>query len=205
MRNKLKRALIHGEVVCILMNFCQQALDNPSFQHEEQIDDQQEISNIFWADAQMVIDYVQFGDVVIFDTTHGTNKDHRPFNVFVGLNHFRETVIFGAVLLYDQTIESFEWVFNTFLKAHNNKKPKSIFTNQDAAMGISIANVMPEITHSWCTWHISKNDTKNLIRYGKGIVGEFKACLFGIEEESEFEKAFSDLENKVGGTWLPFI
>lgn len=45
----------------------------------------------------MVIDYAQFGDLVIFDTTHGTNKESRPFGVFVGLNHFRETVILGAV------------------------------------------------------------------------------------------------------------
>ncbi|XP_078170760.1 protein FAR1-RELATED SEQUENCE 5-like [Carex rostrata] len=146
-------------------------MDNPSFQHEEQIDNQQEISNIFWADAQMVIDYVQFGDVVIFDTTHGINKEHRPSGVFLGLNHFRKSVIFGYVLLYDQTIESFEWVFKSFLKAYNNKNPKTIVTDQDAAMEITIANVMD-------------------------IVEEFKICLFRLEEEAEFEKAFSDLESK---------
>jgi len=49
----------------------------------------------------MLTDYAYFGDVVSFDTTFGTNRESRPFGVFVGFNHFRETVIFGAVLMYD--------------------------------------------------------------------------------------------------------
>ena len=41
----------------------------------------------------MLTDYAYFGDVVSFDTTFGTNKESRPFGVFVGFNHFRETVV----------------------------------------------------------------------------------------------------------------
>ncbi|KAI9169868.1 hypothetical protein LWI28_018829 [Acer negundo] len=50
---------------------------------------------MFCADARMIIDYGQFGDVVSFDTTYKINKANRPFAVFVGLNHHREIVIFG--------------------------------------------------------------------------------------------------------------
>lgn len=102
--------------------------------------------------------------MIIFNTTHGTNKENRPFGVFVGLNHFRETVIFDAVLLYDQTIESFKWIFVTFLKAHSSKQPKTIFTDQDAAMGVAIANVMPNVAHELCTWHIMANAARHLVR-----------------------------------------
>jgi zinc finger SWIM domain-containing protein 3 len=208
LRDKRKRTLIHGEAISILRYFCQQAIDNPFFQHDEQVDDQNEIRNIYWADAQMVIDYAQFGDVVIFDTTHGTNKEYRPFGVFVGFNHFRKTIIFGAILLYDQSIESFQWVFHTFLKSHNNKKPKTIFTDQDAAMGIAIANMMPDVSHGLCTWHISENATKHLISHNDDemdCVAEFRTCIFGYEDEGEFENAFSTIQRKVGGTWLPFV
>ncbi|KAL7198034.1 hypothetical protein ACSBR2_020537 [Camellia fascicularis] len=72
------------------------------------LDNEEQITNMFWADAQMIMDYAQFGDVVTFDTTYKLNKEHRPFASFVGFNHHRETVIFGAVLLYDETAESFE-------------------------------------------------------------------------------------------------
>jgi len=54
----------------------------------------------------------------------GTNKESRPFGVFVGFNHFREIVVFCAILMYDETFESFKWVFETFLRAHNGKQPK---------------------------------------------------------------------------------
>jgi zinc finger SWIM domain-containing protein 3 len=75
----------------------------------------------------MVIDFAQFEDVIIFDMTHDTNKEYRSFELFVGFNHFREIIIFEAMLLYDQSMASFEWVFDTFLKTHNNKRPKTIF------------------------------------------------------------------------------
>ena len=52
------------------------------------------ITNMFWVDAKMIIDYGHFGDVVSFDTTY---KPNRPFAVFVGLNHHRETVVFGVL------------------------------------------------------------------------------------------------------------
>jgi zinc finger SWIM domain-containing protein 3 len=57
----------------------------------------------------MTINYAHFGDAMTFDTTFGTKKEHRPFGVFVGFNHFREIVIFAASLLYHTTFESFKW------------------------------------------------------------------------------------------------
>jgi hypothetical protein len=68
---------------------------------------------------EILLDYAHFGDVVTFDTTFGTNKEYRPFGIFLGLNQFRETTIFGAALLFDETCDSFKWLFETFLAAHN--------------------------------------------------------------------------------------
>jgi zinc finger SWIM domain-containing protein 3 len=79
------------------------------------LDNEEQITNIFWADARMIIDYAHFGDVVTFDTTNDTNKEFRPLAVFLGFNHHREVVIFGAGLLYDETAESFKWLFEGFL------------------------------------------------------------------------------------------
>jgi hypothetical protein len=65
----------------------------------------------------MIVDYAHFGDVITFDTTFGTNKEYRPFGVFVGFNQFKETVVFGAALMYDETFESFKWLFNAFCQS----------------------------------------------------------------------------------------
>ena len=73
--------------------------------------------NIFWADARSIVDYGSFGDVICFDTTYRTNRYDRPFAPFVRINHHKQSIIFGATLLYDKTIESFKWLFETILIA----------------------------------------------------------------------------------------
>ena len=60
-------------------------VENPSFQYAIQMDCDEKIANIFWADAKMIV------DVITSDTTFGTNKEYRPFGMFVGFNQFRET------------------------------------------------------------------------------------------------------------------
>ena len=107
LRNKRQRALKFGEAASLEMYFRNQLKQNPSYYYAFQLDVEELITNIFWADARMVIDYSHFGDVVTFDTTYSTNRDAKQFGVFLGLNHHRETVIFRAILLYDETIESF--------------------------------------------------------------------------------------------------
>ena len=107
---------------------------NPSFQYATQLDNVEQITNIFWADVRMIIDYSNFGDVVTFDTTYGTNKELRPLGVFTGFTHHRVLTVFRATLLFDETTESFQWLFEMFLVAHAGKKPKTIFTDQDPTM-----------------------------------------------------------------------
>ena len=118
LRTKRQREMKYGQAGSMLKYFQDKIAENPSFQYALQMDCEEQISNIFWADAKMVMDYAHFGDVVSFDTTFGTNKESRPFGVFVGFNHFRETVVFGAALMYDETFASFKWLFEAFLNAH---------------------------------------------------------------------------------------
>jgi hypothetical protein len=43
--------------------------------------------------------------------------------------------------MYDETFESFKWLFETFIKAHNGKEPLTIFTDQDSAIMKAIEKV----------------------------------------------------------------
>ncbi|XP_028102733.1 protein FAR1-RELATED SEQUENCE 5-like [Camellia sinensis] len=130
LRTKRQQSLAYGEVGNVLQYFKEKSMQNPSFFYAFQLDNEEQITNMFWADAQMIMDYAQFGDVVTFDTTYKLNKEHRPFASFVGLNYHRETIIFGAALLYDETAETFVWLFQNFLEAMSGKAPKTLFTNQ---------------------------------------------------------------------------
>ena len=58
----------------------------PSF-HPIRLDNEELITNIFWVDVKMIINYAHFGNDFGFDTTFGTNKEFRPLAMFIGFNH----------------------------------------------------------------------------------------------------------------------
>ncbi|KAK4608137.1 hypothetical protein RGQ29_001804 [Quercus rubra] len=128
-----------GEAGSLFKYFQKQRKENPSFYCAVQLDASKLITNIFWADAQMIVDYKLFSDV-----------EYRPLAMFVGFNHHRESTIFGAALLYDETIDTFQWLFEAFFEAMSGKKPNTIFTDQDPAMAKAIALVMPNTYHRLC-------------------------------------------------------
>jgi hypothetical protein len=113
-------------------------------------------------DAKMMAGYANFGDVVSFDTTFGTNRDSWSFGVFVGFNQFRETIVFGAALMYDEIFESFKSLFETFVKAHNGKQSKTFYTDQDFAVGKTVEQAFHEAWHGLYSFHILQNAIKHL-------------------------------------------
>ncbi|XP_028116217.1 protein FAR1-RELATED SEQUENCE 5-like [Camellia sinensis] len=139
------------------------------------------------------MDYGQFGDVVTFDTTYKLNSAHRSFASFVGFNHHRETVIFGVALMYDETVNSFIWIFRRFLKAMSSKAPKIIFTDQDVVMAKAIPVVLPNTNHRLCTWHLMQNslrhansifkDKKVKDKRMKSVLSKFYVRKNGVEEK----------------------
>ncbi|KAK2641791.1 hypothetical protein Ddye_023554 [Dipteronia dyeriana] len=115
LRSKRQNKLANGEAGCLLKYFSDKTLKNPSFFYVVQLDSEEQITNIFWIDTRMIMDYGHFGAIVSFDTTYKTNKENRPFGVFLGFNHHRETVVFRVALMYDETVDSYIWLFETFL------------------------------------------------------------------------------------------
>jgi zinc finger SWIM domain-containing protein 3 len=208
LHSKRQRELKYGELGGLLKYFEKKKQENFSFYYALQLDAEEQITNIFWADAQMIIDYKLFGDVVSFDTTYRTNKEYRPLAMFVGFNHHREVVIFGAALLYDETIESFQWLFETFFESMSGKKPNTIFTNQDPAMANAISLVMPNTYHRLCTWHLIQNALKHighLFRAENGFRSDLHACFKVWEDEEELLIAWDAILHKYNvreNSWL---
>jgi len=57
LRKLRQRSLVHGEAGYLLQYFQKKLVKNPTFYHAFQIDAEEQITNIFWADARMLIDY----------------------------------------------------------------------------------------------------------------------------------------------------
>lgn len=173
-------------------------LEDPSFFYAIQVNKEDgRIANFFWADGQSIMDYKCFGDAVSFDTTFQTNKFEMPFAPILGTNHHKRTVIFGAALLYSETIESFVWLFETFLDAMSGKHPSTIFTDQDAAMAGAIAYVFPNTSHRLCLWHICLNAAKHLGHVihdsDNKFLTDFKRCVYEDRSEEYFIEKWNEL------------
>ncbi|XP_010257333.1 PREDICTED: protein FAR1-RELATED SEQUENCE 5-like isoform X2 [Nelumbo nucifera] len=208
LHTKRMTALKSGEAAAVLQYFQHKQQQNSSFFYAIQLDVEDKITNIFWANLQMVVDYEHFGDVVCFDTTYKTNKEGWPFGLFVGVNHHKQSIVFGGALLYDETTESFEWLLHTFVKAMSGKMPRTIITDQGAAMANAIKTVLPTTDHRICVWHMYQNALKNIshaFRRGTSFGKEFNKCIYEYEEEDEFLQAWKDMLEKYDlkeNSWL---
>ena len=158
------------------------------------IDEDEHITNVFWSDHAMQSDYAIFRDFVSFDTTYRTNNENRPLGAFLGVNHHRKSVIFGACLLFDKMAQTFIWLFQTFVECMNGKAPISLFTDQDSGMLAVIPSALPATHHFLCAWHISQNAMKNLgsLLANKDFKRDWNDLLFDPEID-DFEQSWSKM------------
>ncbi|XP_027169197.1 protein FAR-RED IMPAIRED RESPONSE 1-like [Coffea eugenioides] len=164
LRSKRSIPMMQGDTGGVLEYLQRMQLEDPNFYYAIQVDEDDLITNIFWADAKMRTDFTHFGDVVCFDTTYRKHKDGRPIALFVGVNHHKQTIVFGGALLYDETIGTFEWLFDTFAKAMMGKIPRTILTDQDGRMATALAS-------QWPTNH----------------------CIYDYENENDFLEGWSEM------------
>ncbi|KAK9049408.1 hypothetical protein SSX86_031622 [Deinandra increscens subsp. villosa] len=114
-----------------------------------------ELKSLFWADDVSRCNYEVFGEVLAFDATYKTNQYCMIFVPFTGVDHHKKCVTFGAGLISDETIESYTWLLQCFLKAHVTQ-PRLVLTDQDGSMKSAIEAVFYQSSHRLCMWHIMR-------------------------------------------------
>ncbi|KAL3631376.1 hypothetical protein CASFOL_024360 [Castilleja foliolosa] len=70
LRSKRTNTMRTGDTGGVLQYLQRKQAEDPNFLYAIQVDEEDLITNIFWADAKMRSDYSHFGDVVCFDTTY---------------------------------------------------------------------------------------------------------------------------------------
>ncbi|XP_027124261.1 protein FAR-RED IMPAIRED RESPONSE 1-like [Coffea arabica] len=200
--------MMQGDTGGVLEYLQGMQLEDPNFFYAIQVDEDDLITSIFWTDAKIRTDFAHFGDVVCFDTTYRKHKDGRPIALFIGVNHHKQTTIFGASLLYDETIGTFEWLFDTFAKAMMGKIPRTILTDQDGRMATALASQWPTTYHRLCIWHIYQNAATHLADVFKdfqNFATDFSYCIYDYENENDFFEGWSEMLKKYGledNKWL---
>ncbi|PKA52635.1 Protein FAR1-like sequence 5 [Apostasia shenzhenica] len=193
------RDLEKGDLQFLLDFLKSKQSEDPTFCYAVQLDEKDRPTNFFWTDARSIFDYSCFGDSVLFDTTYRASSYDIPFAPFIGINHHKQVIIFGAALILDESMESFTWLFRTFLAAMSGKQPKTIFTDQCSALSRAISMSMPETFHQLCLWHVLVNAPKivpHVFSREPSFEKDFEKCLFESCSEAELCKAWEHLISK---------
>jgi hypothetical protein len=124
----------YGDLGRTMETFASMKAKNPQFDYTFQVDSDLRVTTLLWTCAQSSIDYTSFGDVITFDTTYRSNMYEIPFDLFIGANSNFETILLGGVLMRDEKVESFKWVFSQFFQLMDVEHPQTILTSKIASV-----------------------------------------------------------------------
>ncbi|XP_059644168.1 protein FAR1-RELATED SEQUENCE 5-like [Cornus florida] len=182
---------------------------DPAFYYAIQVDEEDRLSSVFWVDTRSRIAYNCFSDVVAFDTTYQVNQYKMPFAPFTGVNHHKQSVLFGCALLADESESTFIWLFTTWLEAMSGLQPGLIITDYDAAISKAAQRVFSESSHCYCKCHIMSKMAKEMghtySALPKTFQMELDKCINKSETPEDFESAWDlllDKYNLRGNEWL---
>jgi hypothetical protein len=122
-----------------------------------------------------------------------------PFVPFTGVNHHQQSILFGCALLWDETEESFVWLLSTWLEAMDGVCPKTIITDQDAAISNAVARVFPQVNHHYCMWHIEKKVPQylnHIYHEHSEFKSQFYKCIHQSTTIEDFESDWEAMIDK---------
>ncbi|XP_020271889.1 protein FAR1-RELATED SEQUENCE 5-like [Asparagus officinalis] len=207
LRIKRKNNVGH-ECVSIVRQFQEKKVSDPQFYFALDLENDGTMRSVFWMDGRSRTSYLQFEDVVCFDVTYRTNNLKLLFVPFTGVNHHRQSILFGCALLADETEETFIWLFSQWLKCMSGVAPLTIITDQDKAMCGAIHKVFPQTRHRFCSWHLHRNALQNIQsmhnEYGEDVGIKYNKWYWSKSEE-KFVKRWEEMRDKYGAdkrNWL---
>ncbi|GES91442.1 protein FAR1-related sequence 5-like [Rhizophagus clarus] len=116
------------------------------------------LSRIFWMNPKQINLWMKFSDVVICDTTFGTNRYNISLMLFIRVDRRNHSQLLGQALTCDEREESFNWIIFCLKKATSNISSRIIFTDADAALPqVEINSQLAS-----CIFHIKQNLKKHI-------------------------------------------
>ncbi|XP_060202792.1 protein FAR1-RELATED SEQUENCE 5-like [Lycium barbarum] len=79
------------------------------------------LRNCVWVRTHSKYAYLEFCEVIYFDTTYLVNQWRMPFASFIGVNQHRQSILLGCALITNEDANTYKYVFSTCLRAMNGE------------------------------------------------------------------------------------
>ncbi|KAF1895087.1 hypothetical protein Lal_00022584 [Lupinus albus] len=191
-----QRIIGNGDAESALQYLKDQSKSDCAMYWRHTVDEEGKLQQLFWADGCSIFDYSNFGDVLAFDATYGRNKYKFPIVIFSGVNHHKQTTVFGAAVVSNETEETYIWLLEKFLEAMIGKQPECVITDGDLSMKNAIKRVFPEAHHRLCAWHICNNAGKNIKK--NNFHKDFQKVMYANVDIDDFNMMWEELIAKHG-------
>lgn len=189
-----------GDLQAIHNYFCQKQLTSPNFFYIMDLNDEGQLRNVFWIDSRARAAYSYFGDVVAVDTTCLSNKYEIPLVGFIGINHHGQFILLGCAFIAQETVETYVWLFRTWLTCMLGRPPQTIITDRFKAIQSAISEVFPRAHHRYCLPLVMQSIIFNL-----GQLQEFEAfesilngTVYSSLKTDEFETSWDNMLERFG-------
>ncbi|KAK9689378.1 hypothetical protein RND81_09G055700 [Saponaria officinalis] len=205
--NKERRlSRLRGDTQQVIDHFKRLKALDERFYFAYEVDEDEKILSLFWANARCCAMYEAFGDPSSFDTTFGTNRSLLSFCPFVGVNHHGSTIVYAATLISYEDMESFEFVFRNWINCMG-RAPSIIVTDECKGIEGAINSKFPDAKHRLCLWHVLQNFDKNLKDEPQfpQIDRDFRMLVHECYTEEELVETWRDFLDKYNlhqNTWL---
>lgn len=95
-------------------------------------------------------------------------------------------------MLSNEDIDTFVWLFESWLSCMSGRAPGAIIIDQCKAMKRAIEIVFASALHRWCLWHIMKKVPEKLSRYTQyhAIKRDIQDVVYNALSEEEFDKCW---------------
>ncbi|XP_019161008.1 PREDICTED: protein FAR1-RELATED SEQUENCE 5-like [Ipomoea nil] len=111
-----------GDAQMVISKYLAKKADDKNMFFDYEMNEQDNLALLFWADGVARQNYGAFGDVVSFDATYQTNRYKLVFVPFTGVDNHKRFVTFGAGLIDREDVESYRWILQKFKDAMANGK-----------------------------------------------------------------------------------
>ncbi|KAK9689763.1 hypothetical protein RND81_09G079200 [Saponaria officinalis] len=197
----VKKYIKEYDAQMLIETFMQKKAICHSFYFDFEVDEDQNLNKIFWADPIGIKNYALFGDSNSFDTTFYFNKYRMVFTPFTGVDNHKRCVTFAAGLIAKENVESFSWLFENYLKAMGGCYPITLITNQCLGIKAGVEKVFSGIIeHIYCMWHIMKKMPEKVgstISRDTDFLKEITGIVWGDDiEPVEFEEQWKLIIDK---------